>query len=139
MRSYAIRLRARQHEVDVQGHVNNVAYLHYIEEVAVRHAEALGFDFAACQRLGGLWVVRQHTITYRSPARSGDELEIATTVANMTRIRVHRHTVVKQIASERVLVECATEWVWINAEGRPQAIPAVMQTAFADLVAASDG
>lgn len=53
-------------EVDRNGHVNNVVYIQWMQDAAIRHAQTTG-----CTReslaAGGIWVVRTHQIEYLSP------------------------------------------------------------------------
>ena len=130
--SYTTRWRVRSYELDSNGHVNNAVYLAYAEEVAVLHAEALGFGHEWTLALGGAWVVRKHEIVYHSPARFGDELELTTTVLSMRGARAMRQTRIARIG-DALLAEFATEWVWVRAsDGRPLRVPEALRAAFDD-------
>ena len=78
----------RQYEVDHNGHVNNAVYLNYAEELAARHSELSGFGQDWSARQGGSWVIRRQEITYLSPARFGDELELTVRVELVRGARV---------------------------------------------------
>ena len=56
--------RVRFHEVDALGHVNNAAYLNYLEQAAIDHATFLGLDLQRLQGLGGVLVARRHEIVF---------------------------------------------------------------------------
>lgn len=118
---HTIRLRVRHHDMDALGHVNNAVYLHYVEEAAIEHGRALGYDEARWRELGGLWIVRRHEIEYRQPAVAGDELVITTRVLGYERARGLRRTTVERDGV--LLVEAKTEWAWIGLDGRPRRIP----------------
>jgi acyl-CoA thioester hydrolase len=114
----------RQYELDVNGHVNNAVYVAYAEEVATRHAEALGFSRAWSQERGGMWVVRKHEVTYHRAAAYGDELELTTHVESMRGARATRRTTIHLRHEMIQVAEIVTEWVWIRlADGRPMRIP----------------
>jgi acyl-CoA thioester hydrolase len=120
----------RSYELDSNGHVNNAVYLAYAEEVAVLHAEALGFGREWTQAQGGAWVVRRHEIVYHRPARLGDELELTTTVLSMRGARGMRHTRIA-LVDDALLTEISTEWVWVRAsDGRPLRVPEELRAAF---------
>ena len=120
----------RSYELDSKGHVNNAVYLAYAEEVAVMHAEVLGFGRQWTLSQGGAWVVRKHEIVYHRPARFGQELELTTTVLSMRGARSTRHTTIA-LTDTTLLAELTTEWVWVRAtDGRPTRVPDAMVEAF---------
>jgi acyl-CoA thioester hydrolase len=56
--------------VDENGHVNNVMYVQWMQDAAVRHYEAMG-GTGPTQAIGATWVVRSHSIEYLKPALPG--------------------------------------------------------------------
>jgi acyl-CoA thioester hydrolase len=122
----------RSYELDSNGHVNNSVYLAYAEEVAVLHAEALGFGKAWTTRQGGAWVVRKHEIVYHQPALYGDELELTTRLVSVRGARGVRQTAISRLDGT-LLADITTEWVWVRAsDGRPTRVPPALVEAFAD-------
>lgn len=130
--AFTARWRVRSYELDSNGHVNNAVYLGYAEEVAVLHAEALGFGRAWTQAQGGVWLVHRHEIVYHRPAQFGEDLELTTTVTDMRGARATRHTRIAQAGEGgALLAEVTTEWVWARASnGRPTRIPDELVQAF---------
>ena len=41
---YEMTVRVNPADIDALGHVNNIVYLRYAQDIAWRHSEALGFD-----------------------------------------------------------------------------------------------
>jgi acyl-CoA thioester hydrolase len=137
-------VRVRFHEVDSLGHVNNAAYLNYLEQAAIDHATYLGLDIDLLRTLGGVFVARRHEIVFHQPAFAGDLLRVVTWLGEPARATVERHyRVIREVApaatipvrgvavegppsnAERNLVTAATtEWVFTNEAGRPRRIPA---------------
>lgn len=131
-KTFTARWRVRSYELDSNGHVNNSVFVAYAEEVAVLHAEALGFGKAWTILQGGGWVVHTHEIVYHQPARYGDELELTTTLVTLRGARGVRRTTIRRLDGE-ALADITTEWVWVRAsDGRPTRIPAAVIAAFAD-------
>jgi acyl-CoA thioester hydrolase len=129
-KSFTTRWRVRSYELDSNGHVNNAVFLAYVEEVAVLHAEALGFGRTWTTAHGGAWVVRKHEIVYHQPALYGDELELTTTLVSMRGARGVRETSITRADGTR-LADISTEWVWVRAsDGRPTRVPAALIDAF---------
>ncbi len=130
--------RVRQYEVDQQGHVNNAVYLNYAEELASRHSEVVGFGRSWAQARGGGWVIRRHEITYHSPARFGDELELTVRVELVRGARGQRRTTILALPDRRLVAEIFTEWVWVRSgDGRPAPVPRELVETAAEVTAAT--
>jgi len=109
--------------VDQNGHVNNVAYIQWLQDAAVRHAEASGC-VQATTALGASWVVRTHHIEYLAPAFAGDTLTMLTWVVNFQKVRSLRKYKIIRTADQAVVARAETDWVFVNAKtGRPLKIP----------------
>ncbi len=109
--------------IDENGHVNNVAYVQWMQDAAVKHFEALG-GAPLMEQAGATWVVRSHKIEYLGPAFAGEEIEIRTWVANARRVRSLRRYEFVRPADGKVLVRGETEWVFVDArDGHPIAMP----------------
>src|SRR5687767_3733520 len=72
--------------IDENGHVNNVAYVQWMQDIAVEHYESIG-GIRPTQLLGTTWVVREHHIQYLLPAFVGEEIAVKTWVENIRRVR----------------------------------------------------
>lgn len=116
---------------DQNGHVNNVVYVRWMQDAAIRHADDSG-GTAAATAAGGAWLVRSHKIEYLSPAYPGDSIEVSTWVAGFGRARsLRRYTFVRE-SDSRLLAKGETEWVFVaRASGRPRAIPESVRKCFA--------
>jgi acyl-CoA thioester hydrolase len=109
--------------IDENGHVNNVAYVQWMQDIAVEHYEAIGGTHPM-RLAGATWVVREHKIEYLVPAFAGEEIEIKTWVENIRRVRSLRKYEFVRKTDGRVLVRGETDWVYVNAKtGRPLPIP----------------
>ncbi|HEU6449708.1 MAG TPA: thioesterase family protein [Verrucomicrobiae bacterium] len=109
--------------VDQNNHVNNVAYVQWLQDAAERHAGSTG-----CIRLtlalGAAWVVRSHYIEYLAPAFAGDTLTMQTWVVNFQKVRSLRKYKIIRAFDKAVIARAETEWVFVNSKtGRPMAIP----------------
>lgn len=110
--------------IDENGHVNNVAYVQWMQDIAVEHYETIG-GVNPTQILGATWVVREHRIEYLLPAFLNEEIEIRTWVENVRRVRSLRKYEFVRNPDGRTLVRGETDWVFVDAKtGVPRAIPA---------------
>ena len=111
------------------GHVNNVAYVRWMQDIAVEHYASIGGIEA--QGTEATWVVREHKIEYLLPAFSGEEIEIKTWVENIRRVRSLRKYEFMRKSDGKVLVKGETDWVFVDARsGRPLPIPEAVSKVF---------
>lgn len=110
--------------LDENGHVNNVRFVQWMQEAAVRHYESIG-GLLMMQAISATWVVRSHNIEYLRPAFAGDRIEIRTWVVNIHRVRSLRRYRFIRVADGKLLVKGETDWVFVDARtGSPMAVPA---------------
>jgi len=119
-----------EESIDVNGHVNNVAYVQWMQDVAVAHSRDR-IERGTTQRLGCPWVAREHRIEYLRPAFVGDELEIRTWLDSVRRVRCRRVYEFYRQSDDQLLAKGETDWVFVNIEsGRPVSIPEEISSAF---------
>ena len=121
-----------ENAIDENGHVNNVAYVQWMQDIAVEHYESIG-GTSPMQLVGATWVVREHRIEYLRPAFAGEEIEIKTWVENIRRVRSLRKYEFIRIADKKTLVKGETDWVFVDVQtGVPRAIPDEVSKVFAE-------
>ena len=120
---YQFNITVTPDVVDENGHVNNVIYIQWLQDAAVRHAQSTGC-IAATTAFGASWVVRTHHIEYLAPAFAGDTLTMLTWVANFHKVRSLRKYKIIRASDQTIVARAETDWVFVNAKtGRPLAIP----------------
>src|SRR5918998_1536933 len=92
--AFETSFRVRFHEVDALGHVNNAAYLNYLEQAAIDHAGFLGLDLQRLQSFGGVFVARRHEIVFLKPTFAGEILRVITWLGESRGARVDRQYLV---------------------------------------------
>jgi acyl-CoA thioester hydrolase len=116
---------------DKNGHVNNVAYVQWMQDVATMHSDAQGCTRELYLSLNSSWIVRSHQIEYLRPAFAGDEIEILTWVCNLQSARSLRRYRFLDTNQKTVLAQAETDWVYVNAKtGRPRRIDSQVREAF---------
>lgn len=117
--------------IDENGHVNNVAYVQWMQDIAVEHYTAIG-GIGPTQHVGATWVARSHLIEYLLPAFAGEEIEIRTWIESYRRVRSLRKYEFVRKSDGKLLVQGETDWVFVDAKsGRPIAIPEEVIKVFA--------
>jgi acyl-CoA thioester hydrolase len=116
-------------DVDGAGHVNNVVYLRWVQEVAIAHWTAIAPPDV--QR-AVFWVVLRHEIDYRRPAMPGDTVRARTWVGREDGVRVERHTEIVRERDGAMLARARTLWCPIGtATGRPLRVTDQLRLLFA--------
>ena len=107
--------------IDENGHVNNVAYVQWMQDAAIRHAKTL-VGYIRAEKT--TWFAREHRIEYLLPAFLGEEIEVRTWLSELKRVRAHRRYEFIRKSDGKVIVRGETDWVYVDAKtGRPIAIP----------------
>jgi acyl-CoA thioester hydrolase len=123
---------AHASDIDELGHVSNLAYVRYVQEIAKAHSRAVGWDHAAYVRLGAVFVVRRHEIDYLAPVLEGDRLRVTTWIASWSAATSERRTRVVRVATGQEVARAVTLWALVSTDGgRPRRIPEELRRAFA--------
>ena len=120
--TYSKTIIIPQSAIDENGHVNNVTYVQWMQDIAVEHYASIGG--VEVQGTDATWVVREHKIEYLLPAFAGEEIEIRTWVENIRRVRSLRKYEFARKSDGKILVKGETDWVFMDVKtGTPRAVP----------------
>jgi acyl-CoA thioester hydrolase len=109
---FQIRIQVLPADIDSMQHVNNVAYVRWVQDVAVahwRHAATLA------EQQQWLWVVLRHEIDYKHPAVLGDEVLAKTWVGTARGLKFHRHTELLRASDGTLLAKALSIWCPLDA------------------------
>lgn len=122
--SHSFRVLAE--DIDEWGHVNNVAYLRWVQDVAVAHWQAWATEE---QKTNFTWVVTRHEIDYKKPAFENDEIVSTTWVDGIRMATCQRFTEITR--GDDMLVKAKSIWCIINREtSRPTRISSELKEMF---------
>ena len=128
---YSKRFAVPPSAIDVQGHVNNLAYVGWMQDVAIEHSAAVGWPMQRYLELGAGWVVRSHFIEYLRPAFADERLSAHTWVPRFDQRSTPRRYLFVRDADRTVLARAETSWVFVDlTTGRRRPIPAELLEAF---------
>ncbi|MGE0595724.1 MAG: acyl-CoA thioesterase [Hyphomonadaceae bacterium] len=103
-------------DIDELGHVNNIVYLRWAQEIAIAHWQARASAEMLTQFV---WVVRRHEVDYRAALQLGDEAEARTRVAPGAQGALWRRFVeIWKEGASSPCVEVASDWVLLDAATR---------------------
>jgi acyl-CoA thioester hydrolase len=105
-------------DIDRQGHVNNVRYVQWIQDVAVAHWQTA----ATAEQLASVtWVVLRHEIDYLRPAFASEEITARTWVGAASAARSERFTEI--LRGDELLVRAKSIWCALDTKTfRPRRI-----------------
>ena len=120
--TYTKKIKIPRIAIDENGHVNNVAYVQWMQDIAVEHYSSIGGINA--QGTDATWVIREHRVKYLLPAFEGEEIEIRTWVESIRKVRSLRKYEFVRNEDGKLLVQGETDWVFVDAQtGSPRVIP----------------
>lgn len=128
MKAFEKRITAQPDDIDELGHVNNAAWVRWIQDVATAH----WYDTAPpAHRDAFVWVVVRHEIDYLRAAAPGETVVARTWVSEAPKgARFDRH--VEFLGADgKPKVRARTTWAVLDkATGRPLRVPPEVATAF---------
>jgi acyl-CoA thioester hydrolase len=98
-------------DIDELGHVNNVVYLRWVQDVAIAHWSTASTPE---QQAAVAWVAIRHEIDYKHPAKLGDAITARTWVGNADSHRFERHTEIVRTSDGKLLARARTLWCPIS-------------------------
>jgi acyl-CoA thioester hydrolase len=117
---FELAIPVQPQDIDELGHVNNVVYLRWVQDVAVAHWRSAA---TPAQQAEVVWVVVRHEIDYKHPARRDDGIVARTWVGTANRHTFERHTEILRATDRRLLARARTLWCPIDpVSGRPKRV-----------------
>jgi len=98
-------------DIDFMGHVNNAAYLKWVQEAVLDHWRRVAPAEAV---IAHLWVALKHEITYRRPTFLGDDVFATLLLKKVQGARAFYETVIQR--GDQILAEVSSIWCCIDAE-----------------------
>lgn len=113
------QIRVRYQETDQMGVVYHTNYLNWFEIGRTECIRQLGFTYRALEEQGVLLPVTDASISYKSPARYDDLVEVRVTISELSPLRLHFSYEIYRTSDEQLLVVGQTHHVFTNSALRP--------------------
>jgi acyl-CoA thioester hydrolase len=122
---FTLQLTVSNDEIDDYQHVNNAAYVRWLDRCAWAHSTALGLSIDDCKRIDRGMAVRRSELDYLAQAFLGDPVTIGTWIVhNDGKLRVLRKFQVVAERTGKTLVRASIEYVClVLSTGRPSRLP----------------
>ena len=128
---HMVRLVVPESAIDLNGHVNNIEYLRWMQAIATSHSAARGWTLERYRQTRCSWVVRSHFIEYLRPAFAGQTLLLLTWIATTGQCESTRRYLFWREADRRLIAQAETAWVFVSARsGRKTRIPEEFRQVF---------
>ncbi len=129
---FAVELKVRDYECDVQGHVNNANYQHYFEVARHEFLEKVGLNFHKLHLEGIDAVVSSVHIRYKIPLVGMDKFKCVISKIDKVRVKYIFHQEIIRIEDNALCAKAKIEVV--NLVNGKLSEPVVFNEAFADYI-----
>ena len=128
MKTLEKEITVSKNDLDDLNHVNNVIYVHWVQEIAKEHWKSLVSNEIIKNYY---WVLLEHQIKYLNPALLNDKIMIKTYIEKTEGIRSNRIVEIYNRNNDKLLVKSKTIWCLINAKtNKPNRITDEIRKAF---------
>ena len=126
---FDLNICIKPEDIDELGHVNNVVYLSWVQDVAIAHWAFLTTPELR-ERL--VWVALRHEIDYLAQAVLGEAIVARTWTGAAHGLRFARHTEIIRVMDGKPLATAVTQWCPLSrASRRPTRLPTEIAAFFA--------
>jgi acyl-CoA thioester hydrolase len=114
--SFTLQITVDAADIDELGHVNNIVYLRWAQEIAIAHWQARA---SAAMIADYVWVVRRHEVDYRAALQLGDAVEVRTWVDPAPQgAQWRRFVEIDKLGATQPAASIASNWVLLDAHTR---------------------
>ncbi len=117
---FKLEFEVRDYECDLEGIVNNAAYMNYLEHTRHSFLKHKGGDFAAFVRKGIHLVVIRMEADYLYPLRSGDKFYVTATMERVSKLRFSFTQEIFKLPDNKPILKAKVSCTSLNAEGKPK-------------------
>ena len=118
---FDLALTVSAEHIDQLGHVNNVVYVQWMQDVATAHIEQLGLGIQHYLELKHAMVAVEHQVQYRKAAFQGEQIILRTWLSRIDALYSVRQYVFYRPQDQSILFTGSTKWACVEiATGRPK-------------------
>ena len=118
---FDLTLTVKPEHIDILGHVNNVMYVHWMQDVALAHIEELGLGLKEYVELKHAMVAVEHHVQYRKAALEGETIVLRTWLSDINSLYLFRQYAFYRPSDKALLFVGNTKWACIEIDtGRPK-------------------
>lgn len=118
---FDLKITVKPEHIDILGHVNNVVYVAWMQDVATAHIEHLGVGLDKYLEMKHAMIAVEHHVQYRKAALEGDEIILRTWFNDINALYSFRQYAFYRAKDQALLFVANTKWACVEIEtGRPK-------------------
>ncbi len=118
---FDLQITVQPEHIDILGHVNNVVYVAWMQDVATAHIETLDVGLQQYLEMKHAMVAVEHHVQYRKAALEGDEIILRTWLNDINALYSFRQYAFFKASDHSLLFTGSTKWACVEiASGRPK-------------------
>ena len=127
-------IQVQPEHIDLLGHVNNVVYVSWMQDVAHAHIAALGVGLEQYMQMKHAMVAVEHQMQYRKAVLAGEELILRTWFSDLSAMYSFREYAFFRPSDQAVVFLAKTKWTCIEiSTGRPKRMSPTFLNAYQPL------
>ncbi len=128
---FDVTIKVKAEHIDQLGHVNNVVYVQWMQDVATLHIEQLGLGLKEYIALKHAMVAVEHHVQYRKAAFEGEEVVLRTWLNDINALYSFRQYAFYRPSDQSILFMGNTKWACVEiASGRPKRMSPTFSQAY---------
>ncbi|WP_284073954.1 acyl-CoA thioesterase, partial [Acinetobacter nosocomialis] len=127
---FDLHILVQPQHIDALGHVNNVMYVQWMQDVAAAHVETLGVGVTKYLELKHAMVAVEHHVQYRKAAFEGEEIVLRTWLDDINALYSFRQYVFFRPSEQAVLFVGNTKWACCKPKIEMSGFSKVKMSAF---------
>ena len=118
---FDLKLKVKAEHIDALGHVNNVHYVSWMQDVALAHIAHIGLGIEQYLEMKHAMVAVEHQVQYRKACLEGDDLILRTWFSEINAMYSFRQYVFYRSSDQSIVFTAMTKWACVEiATGRPK-------------------
>jgi acyl-CoA thioester hydrolase len=117
----------KKEEIDDLDHVNNVVYVKWANDIAIKHWRTVAGTSLLEQYD---WFMIKHSLEYKRAAMMGDLIKVVTQVGRATNVKYQRFIEIRDAITDQLLVSSVSDWCAVDKNGKPKRISEELLKAF---------
>ena len=118
--AFKLEFEVRDYECDMEGIVNNAAYMNYLEHARHSFIKQKGVDFAELTQRGIHLVVIRIEADYLYPLRSGDKFYVTASMERISKLRFGFSQDIFRLPDNKQILRAKIIGASLNAGGQPK-------------------
>ena len=134
---FDLEITVQAEHIDSLGHVNNVVYVQWMQDVATAHIDTLGLGLKEYLELKHAMVAVEHQVQYRKAAFQDEKIILRTWLSRIDALYSVRQYVFYRPQDQSILFMANTKWACVEiATGRPKRMSPTFTQAYQPISAA---